>query len=210
MRWFCLVVVLLIIISLIKIKLLVCLKSGFGCSFFLKILFFKFLIFPKKDKKKNKKQTVQSKTFEGENGQKSSKKTRKKFNLQSFSEKSELFFLILEPTFNMLKFLNRGFKIKKFNLNLQIVGDDACNTAVSYGRFCWLFGSLFKFLSSVCRVEVERFRVVPVFVAETFSYNFSCCMQIGVGRLFIGFLKYIFIVAIKILLNKMKKAKGSG
>lgn len=205
MKWFCFVVVLLVLIGFIKIKLLVCLKSGFSHSFFLKILFFKFLIFPKKVKKKNKKQFVKSEIVEGEKGQDLNKKTKKKFNLQSFSEKAELFFLILEPTFNMLKFLNKGFKIKKFNLNLQIVGDDACSAAVSYGRFCWLFGSLFKFFSSVCRIEVERFRVVPVFVTETLSYNFSCCMQIGVGRLFIGFLKYFFIVVIKILLNKMKK-----
>lgn len=204
MKWFCFVAVLLVLIGLIKIKLLIYFKNGFDGSFFLKILFFKFLIFPKKSEKKNKKQSAKIKTVEGEKAHKP-KKTGKKFSLQSVSEKVELFFLILEPTFNLLKFLNRGFKIKKFNLNLQIAGDDACSAAVSYGGFCWLFGGLFKFFSSVCWVEVERFRVVPVFTTETSSYEFSCYMQIGVGRLFIGFLKYFFVVAAKILLNKMKK-----
>ena len=150
MNWFLFIFfscLILFLIGLIKIKLFLCFKEEFG-YIALKILFFKFSLFS--TEKSNSKRSVLKETSKKtkSKNQKIDKNKKKSKKKQSLSEKIDLFFLILKPTFGLLEFLNRGFQIKKIRLNLQIAGEDACKTAVMYGRFCCYFVGFHLFLET--------------------------------------------------------------
>ena len=132
---------------------------------------------------------------------KSKNKLKKK---QSIFEKVNVILLLVNPTINLLEYLNRGFKIKRIKINLKIAGNDACQTAIFYGKFCCFFYSLLKLVRSVLNLEIETLKIEPNFYLDETCYNLSFYMQLGVGRLVIGVVKYIFIIIFKILIEKIK------
>lgn len=204
----------LFLLCLVKIKLLFVSKRNFLCEVYLKILFFKFKLFSsfksagdyeeKKIVENKRKNLKQSSSVQRKSKLKREKKSKKK---QSIFEKLGLVGLLFEPSVKLLKFLNRGFKIKNFRINFEIAGEDACKTAVFYGNFCCFFYGFFKLLSSVCNVEVDHIKIEPNFRSEVSNYNSSFCMQIRIGRLFAGLFLYIFTIIVKIFLNNINQNK---
>lgn len=187
------------LLSLVKIKLLFVSEGNFFCRFFLKILFLKFRIFSNFDEDRSV-----AKSSGGGVSAKKKGKARKK-NKQSLFQKINFLGLLFEPTVDLFKFLNRGFKITNIKLNFELASEDAHKTAVFYGNFCSFFYGFFGLLSSVCKLEVDKIRIVPNFRAEESAYISNFCMQICFGRLFFGLFKYILTIIMKIYLDKMKQ-----
>ncbi len=202
MVWLYFFCVIFILLMLIKIKILVNVNSENETQIFLKIFIFKFKILPHSNKKKiSHKQKLD---VPAKHHSKELKKSNQVNLFKSFFEKSDLFFLILKPTIDLLIFLNKGFKIKKLNLELILASDDVFDTAVLHGRICNYFGVILKLIQSVFKIEVEKITISPNFLSDKLTYCFKCSMQIYFIRIVIGLFKYLIIVFIKIWFYKIK------
>lgn len=203
--------ILLFFIGFIRIKILFDLNDSRFFRICLKILFFRFVLFSnfECDDKLNFEESKIKKKRENLKKIKKKKRESKKSDKKKllFLEKFNLFFVLFEPTVNFLKFLNRGLVIKNFKLYFNLAGEDACRTAIFYGNFCGWFYSFFKIFRSIFNVEVDCLKIVPNFVVEKSKYNLNFCMQLRLGRLLIGLLKYILTIIVKVYLFKLNKDK---
>lgn len=196
------------LVGLVKLKVLFYSEGNFLFRFCLKVLFLRFVLFSNFENDSNLQEDL-AKSGHGISKKKSKNKQQKTEHKsskeQSIFEKLGLVGLLFKPTVDLFKFLNKGFKIKDFKLNFELSKKDAYSTAIFYGNFCYFFHCFFKFFCSVCRVEVDHIKIVPNFKTEESSYGLSLCMQISIGRLFLGLLKYILTIVILIFLKKMRQ-----
>lgn len=197
--WFCVVCCLL---GLVRIKLLFVSEGNFFCRIFLKILFFKFKIFSNFGNDKPVAKKAEVKVSKKKTKSKKKNKTKKK---QPFFQKLNFLGLLVEPTVNLLKFLNRGLKIRHIVLNFKLASEDAHKTAVFYGNFCSFLYGFLGFLSLICKLEIDKIKIIPNFSSEESEYVSRFCIQICFGRLFIGLFKYILTIIMKIYISKMKQ-----
>ena len=210
--WVCsIILVVLCLIGLVKIKVLFVSKSDLFFKVCLKILFFKFQVFSNfgKELSVSKSKCVEKKDKTLENLASKQQKSKRQQNRKRFSffNKLNLISLLVGPTLKLLKFLNKGFKIKHFKINFELSGEDAYKTAIFYGKFCSYFYSLLKIFTGFCKVEVDQIQIVPNFKSETSNFNSSFYMQIAMGRLLTGLFIYVFTIIVKILFSKINKNK---
>ena len=106
---------------------------------------------------------------------------------------------MIEPIPNLLKFLNRGFKINLFNLNWRVAKQDAKDTALDYVKTVSFVYNIFKILSFFCRVEKKNILIVPDYLNEKSNFNFILDSKISVGRILVGVTIYLLKVSFKLI-----------
>ena len=206
---FIIVIVAFIFISMVKIKIDVDLKEGQDVHLLLKILCFKFKLFPHVEKNKTKsknKRANKSSDKQKNTSQKSTKKDVKK--KRSFFDILNIVKICLDPLPKSLSFLGKGIKIKNLNVSWCIATDDAFETALRYGRCCSCFYAVLGSLCATFSVKIGQIRIYPDFESENPHFFASLRLEVSVGRLFITTLSYLIIIIIKLSTkNKKERAK---
>lgn len=137
----------------------------------LKVLFLEFTLVPfeKKPKKKRKKKIPKKK--KDKDGTKE-KKTKKPSYLKQLSDKKGVEGLISMLT-EIVKLIGTTLKgiftnivIKHFDLKLTVVGDDAADTALKYGKLCGVVYSAVSVICSTAKCEDYNVNVIPDFDDE--------------------------------------------
>ena len=200
---FIIVIVAFIFISMVKIKIDVNFKESQDICLLLKILCFKFKLFPHaaKNKRANKSSDKQKNT-----SQKSTEKDVKK--KRGFFDILNIVKICLDPLPKSLKFLGKGIKIKNLNVSWCIATDDAFETALRYGRCCSYFYAVLGSLCATFSVKIGQIRIYPDFESENPHFFASLRFEVSIGRLFITTLGYLIIIIIKLSTkNKKERAK---
>lgn len=133
----------------------------------LKVLFLEFTILPraKTDKKKPKKKPKKSK-------KKKSDKPKKKSYIKKLSDKKGVDGLLsmvvdlAKLAGTTLKGLFEKIVITRFDINITVVGDDAADTALRYGKLCGAFYSAVYVICSTAQCEEYHLNVTPDFDDE--------------------------------------------
>ncbi|MBQ8056800.1 MAG: DUF2953 domain-containing protein [Ruminococcus sp.] len=140
----------------------------------LRVLFFEYTLVPfekksKKRKKKREKKILKKK--KDEDGTKE-KKTKKPSYLKQLSDKKGVEGLISMLT-EIVKLIGTTLKgiftnivIKHFDLKLTVVGDDAADTALKYGKLCGVVYSAVSVICSTAKCEDYNVNVIPDFDDE--------------------------------------------
>ena len=206
---FIIVIVAFIFISMVKIKIDVDFKEDQDIHLLLKILCFKFKLFPHSAKNKTKsknKRANRSSDKQEKTSTKSAKKDVKK--KRSFFDILNIVKICLDPLPKSLRFLGKGIKIKNLNVSWCIATDDAFETALQYGRCCSCFYAVLGSLCATFSVKIGRIRIYPDFESESPHFFASLRIGVSVGRLFITTLGYLIIIIIKLSTrNKKERAK---
>ena len=206
---FIIVMVAFIFISMVKIKIDVDFKEGQDIHLLLKILCFKFKLFPhaakNKTKSKNKRANKSSDKQENTSKKSAKKDVKKK---RSFFDILNIVKIFLDPLPKSLNFLRKGIKIKNLNVSWCIATDDAFETALRYGRCCSCFYAVLGSLCATFSVKIGCIRIYPDFESENPHFFASLRLEVSVGRLFITTLGYLIIIIIKLSTrNKKERAK---
>ncbi len=115
----------------------------------LKVLFLSFTLVPykKKEKKKSKKKILKKKK---DAKSKDDKEGKKPSYLKKLSDKKGVTGLIsmisdlAKLATSTLKGIFKNIVIEKFDVSISIVGEDAADTALKYGKLCGVFYSAFS------------------------------------------------------------------
>lgn len=206
---FIIVIVAFIFISMVKIKIDVNFKESQDICLLLKILCFKFKLFPHAAKNKTKsknKRANKSSDKQKNTSQKSTEKDVKK--KRGFFDILNIVKICLDPLPKSLKFLGKGIKIKNLNVSWCIATDDAFETALRYGRCCSYFYAVLGSLCATFSVKIGQIRIYPDFESENPHFFASLRFEVSIGRLFITTLGYLIIIIIKLSTkNKKERAK---
>ena len=206
---FIIVIVAFIFVSMVKIKIDVDFKEDQDIHLLLKILCFKFKLFPHSAKNKTKsknKRANRSSDKQEKTSTKSAKKDVKK--KRSFFDILNIVKICLDPLPKSLRFLGKGIKIKNLNVSWCIATDDAFETALQYGRCCSCFYAVLGSLCATFSVKIGHIRIYPDFESENPHFFASLRIGVSVGRLFITTLGYLIIIIIKLSIrNKKERAK---
>lgn len=134
-------------------------------------LFIKKMVYPtppKTKKDKNKKTTTpKPKTDEDKN------KKNKTFTSENFAEVLGIIKESLGNLKDYFKALLRAFNIRKLNVVWKISSDDACKTAVDYGKYSGLFYTVYAFVSNYVDIKPKRIDISPDFTQEKSTINGS-------------------------------------
>lgn len=133
----------------------------------LRVLFIEFAILPRKkvDKKKPEKKVQKSKS-------KKSDKPKKKSYLKKLSDKKGLDGLVsmvvdlAKLAGTTLKGLFEKIVITRFDINITVVGENAADTALKYGKLCGAFYSAVYIICSTAQCEQYNLNVTPDFDDE--------------------------------------------
>lgn len=137
----------------------------------LKVLFFEFTLVPydKKKKKKRKKKVPKTKK---EKTDTKTKKEKKPSLVKKLSDKKgvEGLFSILTEIVQLatstLKGLFTSIVIEHFDLSLTVVGEDAADTALKYGKLCGVVYPAVSVICSTAKCEDYNVNVTPDFDDE--------------------------------------------
>lgn len=208
---FIIVIVVFILIGMVKIKLDINFDEGKDSCCLLRILCFKFKLFPYSEKKKPKNKNIETSSAKKEkNSKDASKGNNKKGDKKkrSFSDILDMVKICLNPLPKSLNFLKKGIKIKNLNVTWCIATDDAFETALQYGRCCSCFYAVLGALGSIFNLQIGTIKIYPDFKNENPSCAVSLRIQVSIGRIFLTTLHYLIIITIKLLSkNKKESAK---
>lgn len=194
-----LILLIIVVIGLIRLKFEFYYTVGSGVNLKLKILFLNFKLYPKLlAKKKVRSYNVKAKQ---PNERKDEDGGKKKRNILKNIRMAKIF---IEPIPNLLKFLNKGFNIHHFSVNINISGADAKDVAMNYARVCGVFSALFTYIFSVCKFNKKSIKIKPDFIGERSFVNIFLQASVGIGRLVVGVTIYLFTVVFKIISLSLK------
>lgn len=208
------IIIILAIISLF-IFLLLNLKLKFDFLFdfdknshiILKILFFKFKLYPKKkkiDKKQKKCDNVQYEKIKDKKTDVVDKKDKKNDNvLKNLNLLKEF----ITPLKKYLIRIKRGLFIDDLNFVYSIVKDDAAQTAIFYGRISTVFYPLLAMVSELFTVNIKYIRVYPDFFHDKSHFNSSFKLKVKIYRLLFPTIALLFGVLKNIIFNSLKLNK---
>ena len=196
---FIIVIVAFILIGMVKIKIDVDLKGSQDIHLMIKILCFKFKLFPNISKNKAKFKNKRVKKIS--DIKKIKKNVEKK---RSFIDILNIVKICLDPLPKSLIFLKKGIKIKNLNVNWCVATNDAFETAVQYGRCCSYFYAVLGSVCAVFNVKIGKIRIYPDFESEQPHFFASLRLEVSIGRIFVTILRYLIIIIIK-LSSKIKK-----
>lgn len=173
----------------------------------LKVLFFKFTLVPydKKKKKKRKKKVPKKKKEETDT---KTKKEKKPSLVKKLSDKKGIdgFVSMLSEVAKLagatLKGLFTNIVIKHFDLSLTVVGEDAADTALRYGKLCGVVYSAVSVICSTAKCEDYNVNVVPDFDDEA-KMQVLADAQFYIRVYYV--LKYTLKAAIKLLFIRYKR-----
>ncbi len=185
----------IVLIGLIKLRFYVRLDEKKNLVVFFRILFLKKYVYYKKsgeNKKIGSRKKIKKKKHETDDSKK--KKDRKSI----FKNKNFVVSLV-EPIPGLLKFLNKGFVITFFSLNLKVAKEEAKETALDYVKKVSFICNVVRIVCCFCNVKKKKISVLPDYVHEQSTICFILNTKISVGRIFLGVIIYMFRVLIKLM-----------
>lgn len=195
MKIFIIILIVFVAVGLVKLNLGVVFNEQKGFCVFLKVFILKFNIFSSEKEKSEEKSKRKIEI-------KKKKKKTKKEDKKNFFQSVWLIKILIEPIPKILKFLNRGLKIKRFYLNAKISQEDAKKTALAYAKFSEIIYIFFGFVSSYCKIKEKEIIIKPDFLNEKSSFNFVLKMNVSFARFIFAILRYLFSVIFKVVYLK--------
>ena len=173
----------------------------------LRVLFLTFTLVPAK-KKEQKKKVKKSKESKKQSGKKTEKKNKKPSYIKKLGDKkgvSGLLSMLSELAKlagTTLKGLFAKIVIETFDVDVTVVGDDAADTALKYGKICGAFYSAVAVICGTAQCEDYSVNVTPDFDDEA-------RMKVGADVRFyirVGYvLKYALGALFKLLVIRYKR-----
>lgn len=163
-------------IAVVIIILLICPVSVYihydgNTIFFIRYLFFKFHVMPQK--KENKKEKEVS---ENSDNKKEIKEEKKNPLLEYKDEHGwegmiDILKTIAEIIADVLKKISRHIVIKKLEVNLMFVGEDAADSAVKFGEICAVIFPVISLIENNVKKCNHKEDISPGFFAEKTEYE---------------------------------------
>ncbi len=173
----------------------------------LRVLFLTFTLVPAK-KKEQKKKVKKSKKSKKQSGKKTEKKDKKPSYIKKLGDKkgvSGLLSMLSELAKlagTTLKGLFAKIVIEIFDIDVTVVGDDAADTALKYGKICGAFYSAVAVICGTAQCDDYSVNVTPDFDDEAH-------MKVGADVRFyirVGYvLKYALGALFKLLVIRYKR-----
>lgn len=146
-------------------------EVSYNNEFSLKLKFLNFTLFST-DKPKTKEKTEENKktTVKKEKKESFFKKLKEKYGFSSAVR--EIFNFAKDCIVHIKKFL-RHILIKRVNLQINIVGDDAAKTAIEYGAVCSAVYPTLALLQSVGNINYKKIDIKSDFEGKNSYITFS-------------------------------------
>ena len=174
----------------------------------------KFLRLSKKKKPKQKdpkkqdidsglnKDDVNFKDTDKKNSKKANKRTKKEKKKLSYSPKEIYDFALemLQGLSRPMKRIVKGIRISNLKLDFIIGGEDAFETALSYGRISGIVGYLIGLIQSLMTLRIKDVDIAADFDAKESTYNVKMLIKLRLGT----FLIAAFSIFYKVLVNTIK------
>lgn len=197
--------VLLLLVFVLSIKLRFKAVYEEKLSVVLSVLFLRFTLVPKPEKKKKKKKKAK-KTASGE--EKPQQQKKKESLLKRYYEKNGLDGLlsiisdVANLAYSTIKGLLEHIVIEKFDVDITICGEDAADTALSYGKTCGVFYSAVSAILSIAKCEDYNLNVTPDF-DENHETKVSCETVFYIRTVYV--VRYLLIALLELLKLKYKR-----
>lgn len=167
----------------------------------------KFLRLSKKKKPKDKdsdlnKNDVDLKDSDKKKIKKAKKRTKKEKKKLSYSPMEIYKFAVemLEGLSRPMKRIVKGIRISNLELDFIIGGEDAFETALSYGRISGITGYLIGLIQSLMTLHIKDADISTDFDAKESTYNAKMLIKLRLGTFLIAAFSIIF----KIFANTIK------
>ena len=168
------------------------------------LLFFKYDIFPMKEKKKEEKK--EKAAPEKEKVPEKAKKEKRKMTLE---ETVDFIIESVQKYGPGAKMILRNIRFHKIELYWKVGAEDAAACGIKYGRICgWLSGVL-GFFRNLTKIEKTKMRVFPDFISEKDEIYGGADIEFNPLIVLIGALRIAFALLKDIIKNsnKTKSAK---
>ncbi len=138
--------------------------------------FFRFRVYPKKEKSKNKKANAKK---QNKKKQTSSQTENKKAKLPQGIGKVQQVFKVLGALFHGSLRLLRGARLRKVNLTIGVTGEDAAQAAISYGTVCSIVYPFLGLLDTHMKLKNPKVNIYCDYLADDWVIK-------GSGRLYVS------------------------
>ena len=165
------------------------------------LFFFKYVIFPMKEKKKEKeeKQKEEPKTEETEKP----KKEKRKMTVE------EIIDTVIDYVNNFgpgAKMILRNIRFHRLELYWKVTAEDAAACGLKYGKICaWLSG-VFGFFRNFVKIEKPKIKVFPDFISEKDEIYGGADIEFNPLIVIIGALRIAFVFLKDLLKNSKNKS----
>ncbi len=212
-------VVLCLLAALLFLKASIVIKYKEEVELYVKVLFFKIPILPKKDdidyrdyslKKLKKKQAKDAKKEKKKANKKDKKQTKKAAGDKAAKKNADI---VSSVTFiiELVKILTKKFfghlKIEVTRIILTVATDDPAKTGVLYGACCAVISQLLELLDRITTLRRRGKHEVSV-NADFLPGKISCDIEIRFSLRVIGVLDIGFALAYNYIKDKFKKQKA--
>lgn len=202
--------IILFFIVLFLIPVRVCGHYDGTFTMYIKYAFLKFSIFPMKEKKEKPKKE-KKKTEKPEEEKEKKKKTKEKkdniflnfYKNQGFEATLQLIADALNAAGGMFGGIFKHFVFRELYLSMSIVGSDAADTAIKYGKISSAVFPAMGFICSKAKVKKYDIDITPDFVGKEdkaeFHFQFGLCPIFITNSLIVAGFKLVKNVLFKLL-----------
>lgn len=189
--------IILLLIVLLLIPVVIVFEANPSVSLVIKYFGFKKDLLLKEDDGKVKAKKPEKKKSAKEKKQK--KKTASTFSIKDIWG---LYLKLHHRVAPKVRKLLRRTSVGKFHLRMVVVGRDAADTALSYGKANAAVYSIVALLDRIFTLRAERIDIVPGFGAEKGTFHCSGVIKltplvVGVAALQIGFWALLAVMGLK-------------
>ena len=172
-------------------------------SFSLKIkflFFFKYDLFPMKEKKKEEKEKQEEPKAE-----KSSEENQKEKRKMTFEEIIDFTVDCVKKYGPGAKMILRNIRFHRLELYWKVTAEDAAACGLKYGKICaWLSG-VFGFFRNFVKIENPKIKVFPDFISEKDEIYGGADIEFNPLIIIIGALRIAFVFLKDLLKNSKNK-----
>jgi len=209
------VIALIVLLSLLVLGILLCLvKLEFlalyngKLSLKLKILFLTFTLVGEDKKKKTKRKKKRKKKKSDKKSDTEDKKEKKPSYLKKLSDKKgidglmEMIIDISKLAVSTIKGIFTNIVIEKLNISFTVVGEDAADTAIKYGKTCAVFYPALTVICETVKASDYNVDVTPDFADDAVA-KVSCNAKFYIRTFYV--LKYGIKALIKMIRIRYKR-----
>lgn len=146
---------------------------------------------------------------------KKDKKGKKKENKPAVSDFIKNFNVIFEYAKKLITSILSKSRIDRIHLHLDIISEDAAQTAIEYGEACAAIYTALSFFRNFIDIKHQDIQIKPIFqnfkVMQSSYIEFSCHASIRLGSLTAAFIKLITMFLSETMKRNMaqKQVKNS-
>ena len=174
-------------------------------SFSLKIkflFFFKYDIFPMKEKKKEEKEKQEEPKAE-----KSSEEKQKEKRKMTFEEIIDFTVDCVKKYGPGAKMILRNIRFHRLELYWKVTAEDAAACGIKYGKICGWVSGIFGFFRNLTKIENPKIKIFPDFLSEEDEIYGGADIEFNPLIVIIGALRMVF--AFLKDFNKNSKTKSA-